>query len=188
MYSCFGLPQAHLWRTFSSRTTEFREGDGPMPEITRPIAIKAANAAPRGFPPGFPAELASCMAARTKRPLGDPFGLTIFGVNLTRLAPGAWSMIHHQHKRQDEFIYVLEGEPVLVTDAGETQLSPGMCAGFRAGGSPHHLENRGNLDALILEVGDRGGGEEVLFPNDDVRAVMGPEGHWRFTRIDGSSL
>lgn len=159
-----------------------------MPEITRPTAIKAEDASPRGLPPGFPAELASRMAARTKRPLGDPFGLTIFGVNLTRLAPGAWSMPHHQHKRQDEFIYVLEGEPVLVTDAGETQLSPGMCAGFPAGGSPHHLENRGNQDAIILEVGDRGGGEEVLFPHDDVHAVMGPEGHWRFTRTDGSSL
>ena len=128
------------------------------------------------------------MAARTKRPLGDPFGLTIFGVNLTRLAPGAWSMVHHRHKRQDEFIYVLEGEPVLVTDAGETQLSPGMCAGFPAGGSPHHLENRNDHDALILEVGDRGGDEEVLFPDDDVRAVMGPKGRWSFARMDGSPL
>ena len=74
---------------------------------------------------------------------------------------------------------VLEGEPVLVTDAGETQLSPGMCAGFPAGGSPHHLENRGTRDALILEVGDRGGDEEVLFPNHYVHAVMGPEGRSR---------
>ena len=159
-----------------------------MPEITRATAIKAADAAPRGFPPGFPAELASRMAARTKRPLGDPFGLAIFGVNLTRLASGAWSMVHHQHKRQDEFIYVLEGEPVLVTDAGETQLSPGMCAGFPAGGSPHHLENRNDRDTLILEVGDRGGDEEVLFPDDDVRAAMGPKGRWSFARMDGSPL
>ena len=159
-----------------------------MPETTRPTATKAADAAPRGFPPGFPTELASRMAARTKRPLGDPFGLTIFGVNLTRLAPGAWSMVHHRHKRQDEFIYVLEGEPVLVTDAGETQLSPGMCAGFPAGGSPHHLENRCDHDAVILEVGDRGADEEVLFPNDDVRAVMGPKGRWSFARMDGSPL
>jgi len=68
-------------------------------------------------------------------------------------------MLHHQHKRQDEFIFVLEGEPVLITDAGETQLSPGMCVGFPASGSPHHLENRGNRDAPILEVGYQGGNE-----------------------------
>jgi uncharacterized cupin superfamily protein len=80
------------------------------------------------------------------------------------------------------------GEPVLVTDAGETQLSPGMCAGFPAGGSPHHLENRSDRDALILEVGDRCGDEEVLCPNDDVRAVMGPDGRWSYTRIDDSPL
>jgi uncharacterized cupin superfamily protein len=140
-----------------------------MPDIVRPIAIRAEHASLRGLPEGFPTQLASRMAARAKRPLGDPFGLTIFGVNLTRLGPGAWSMAHHKHKRQDEFIYVLEGTPVLVTDAGETQLSPGMCAGFPAGGAAHHLENRGSSDALILEVGDRSGGEEIVCPDDDVR-------------------
>jgi uncharacterized cupin superfamily protein len=114
-------------------------------------------------------QLAPRMAGRTKRPLGDPFGLAVYGVNLTRLAPGAWSMAHHKHKRQDELIYVLEGTPVLVTDAGETQLSPGMCAGFPAGGAAHHLENRGSSDAVILEVGDRTSGEEIVCPNDDVR-------------------
>ena len=145
-----------------------------MPDIVRPIAIHAENASLRDLPDGFPTQLASRMAARTKRPLGDPFGLTVFGVNLTRLAPGAWSMVHHKHKRQDEFIYVLEGTPVLVTDAGETQLSPGMCAGFPAGGAAHHLENRGSSDVLILEVGDRTGSEEVVCPDDDVplRAVL----------------
>ena len=91
-------------------------------------------------------------------------------------------MPYHQHKRQDEFIYVLEGTPVLVTDAGETQLSSGMCAGFRAGGSPHHLENRGGEDALILEVGDRGASEEVIFPRDGIRAAANPDGGWIFTR------
>jgi uncharacterized cupin superfamily protein len=159
-----------------------------MPNVTRPIAINAADATPRGLPSGFPADLAVFMTARTKRQLGDPFGLTVFGVNLTRLAPGAWSMPHHQHRRQDEFVYVLEGTPVLVTDEGETPLSPGMCAGFPAGGSPHHLENRGTADAVILEVADRGTGEEVLFPDDDVRGVMEPSGGWRFTRKDGSPL
>ncbi|MBV9250549.1 MAG: cupin domain-containing protein, partial [Acetobacteraceae bacterium] len=116
------------------------------------------------------------------------FGLTVFGVNLTRLAPGAWSMAHHKHKRQDELIYVLEGTPVLVTDAGETQLSPGMCAGFPAGGAAHHLENRSSTDAVILEVGDRTSGEEIECPNDDVRAILEPNGGWRFAHIDGSPL
>jgi uncharacterized cupin superfamily protein len=159
-----------------------------MPELARPIAINAEDAEPRGLPPGFPIDLATHMAKRIKRPLGDPFGLTIFGMNLTRLPAGAWSMPHHQHKRQDEFIYVLEGTPVLITDAGETQLSPGMCAGFPAGGSAHHLENRGSDDAVILEVGDRGSGEEVVFPQGDARASMQPDGHWNFTRLNGSPL
>ena len=159
-----------------------------MSELARPIAINAEDAAPRGLPPGFPTDLAAHMATRIKRPLGDPFGLTIFGVNLTRLPPGAWSVPHHRHKRQDEFIYVLEGTPVLITDAGETQLSAGMCVGFPAGGTAHHLEDRGTGDAVFLEVGDRGSGEEVVFPHGDVRARMQPDGHWNFMRLDGSPL
>ena len=157
-----------------------------MPDIVRPIAIHAENASVRGLPDGFP--FARRVAGRMKRPLGDPFGLTVFGVNLTRLAPGAWSTAHHKHKCQDEFIYVLEGTPVLVTDAGETQLSPGMCAGFPAGGAAHHLENRSSSDAVILEVGDRTSGEEIVYPNDDVRAVLEPNGGWRFMHIDGAPL
>jgi uncharacterized cupin superfamily protein len=159
-----------------------------MPEVARPIAIIASDAPTKGLPAEFPAKLASRMVARSKRPLGDPFGLKTFGVNLTRLAPGAWSMVHHKHKIQDEFVYVLEGTPVLVTDAGETQLSPGMCAGFPADGPAHHLENRSISDVVILEVGDRGGGEEVVLPNDNVRAITEPNGGWRFMQIDGSSL
>ena len=158
-----------------------------MPEGT-PIAIRAVEASAHGLLPGFPSDLAARMNGRTKRPLGDLFGLKIFGVNLTRLVPGAWSMLHHQHRRQDEFIYVLEGNPVLVTDAGEIQLAPGMCAGFPAGGTAHHLENRGPSDAVILEIGDRGGPEEVVAPHDDLRAVMEPDGRWRYTRKDGSPL
>jgi uncharacterized cupin superfamily protein len=118
---------------------------------------------------------------RTKRPLGDPFGLTIFGVNLTRLAPGAWPTAHHKHNHQDEFIYVLEDTPVLVTDAGETQLLPGICAGFPAGGRPSPGESRQQL-----EVGDRTSGEEVVCPDDDVRAVQKSNGGWSFMHIDGS--
>ena len=153
-----------------------------------PVAIHAAGAPPRASATGYPADLATRVAGREKRPLGDVFRLTVFGVNLTRLAPGAWSALHHRHSKQDEFIYVVEGAPTLVTDAGETQLAPGMCAGFAAGGSPHHVENRTGADVLILEVGDRGAGDSVFYPDDDLAAVMGPDGKWRYTRKDGTAL
>ena len=80
-----------------------------MADTTRPTAIVAADTPPRARATGYPADLAARVAGRDKRPLGDRFGLSTFGVNLTRLAPGAWSALHHRHGRQDEFIYVLEG-------------------------------------------------------------------------------
>lgn len=159
-----------------------------MADTVRPVAIHAAEAPPRARATGYPADLAGRVAGREKRPLGDLFGLAMFGVNLTRLAPGAWSALHHRHSKQDEFIYVVEGAPVLVTDAGETQLAPGMCAGFAAGGSPHHLENRTGADVVILEVGDRGADDSVLYPDDDLAVAMGPDGKWRYTRKDGTAV
>ncbi len=105
-----------------------------------PAAIRAGETPPRTRVSGYPSEFLARVAGRDKRPLGDPFGLSTFGVNLTRLAPGAWSALHHRHGRSDEFIYVLEGTPTLFTDAGETLLAPGMCAGFPSGGTAHHLE------------------------------------------------
>lgn len=159
-----------------------------MPDAAPPVAIHAAEAPRRARATGYPADLAARVAGREKHPLGDLFGLTVFGVNLTRLAPGAWSALHHRHGKQDEFIYVVAGTPTLVTDAGDTQLAPGMCAGFVAGGSPHHVENRTASDVLILEVGDRGAGDSVFYPDDDLAAVMGPDGKWRYTRKDGAAL
>jgi uncharacterized cupin superfamily protein len=158
-----------------------------MPE--RLIAICAAEAPPRARPSRYPADLAAKIGAREKRPLGDLFGLKNFGVNLTRLPPGSASALRHAHARQDEFIYVLEGEPVLVTDAGETRLSAGMCAGFRAGtGDAHHLVNRGPDDAVFLEVGDRTPGESVAYPDDDLKYETGPDGRARYTRKDGTPI
>lgn len=159
-----------------------------MANASHPTAIAAADAPPRARASGYPADLAARVAGREKRPLGDLFGLGNFGVNLTRLAPGAWSALHHRHSKQDEFIYVLRGEPTLITDAGETALAAGMCAGFPAGGTPHHLENRTQSDVLILEVGDRTPGDAGFYPNDDLVAVMGPDGKWGYTRKDGSPL
>ncbi|HUN67637.1 MAG TPA: cupin domain-containing protein, partial [Burkholderiales bacterium] len=95
-----------------------------------PHSIVAADAPPRARQTGYPADMAKMVAGRSKHPLGDLFGLTNFGVNLTRLAPGAYSALRHAHAKQDEFVYILEGEPTLVTDSGETPLKPGMCAGF----------------------------------------------------------
>lgn len=151
----------------------------------RTPAILASDAPPRVKPSNYPEPFAARMAGRVKRPLGDLFGITNFGVNLTRLPPGAVSALHHRHSRQDELVYVLEGSPTLVTDAGETLLRPGMVAGFAAAGTAHHLENRTTEDCVILEVGDRTEGDEVTYPADDLQAAKGPGGDWRFTRKDG---
>jgi uncharacterized cupin superfamily protein len=127
------------------------------------------------------------MAKREKRPLGDLFGLKSFGVNLTRLSPGGESALLHQHSRQDEFVYILAGEPTLVTDIGEVILAPGMCAGFAAQGIAHQLVNRTEKDVVYLEIGDRADGDMVSYPNDDLQAVLGVDGKWKFTHKDGRS-
>src|SRR5258705_13696792 len=124
-----------------------------MSEKGKSVAIVAAEAPARAKPSNYPEPFAARMAGREKRPLGDLFGLTNFGVNLTRLAPGAASSLRHAHAKQDEFVYILEGRPTLVTNAGETELAPGICAGFKAGtGDAHHLVNRTAEDVLYLEV------------------------------------
>lgn len=158
-----------------------------MPAQQTPVAIVALDAPPRSKPSNYPEPFASRMAGREKRPLGDLFGLSNFGVNLTRLAPGAGSALRHAHSKQDEFIYVVAGHPVLVTDEGETALAPGMCAGFQAGsGNGHQLLNRTGEDVLYLEVGDRSAGDAVSYPDDDLRAVMGGDGKWQFVHKDGT--
>jgi uncharacterized cupin superfamily protein len=149
--------------------------------------IEAAAAPPRAKPSSYPEPFASLVAGRVKRPLGDLFGLRNFGVNLTRLAPGAISAVHHQHSRQDEFVYVLEGTPTLCLGTEEVALRPGMCAGFPAGGTAHHLVNRSDEDVVILEVGDRTEGDEGTYPDDDLGARFDADGKWRFTHKDGSS-
>ncbi|WP_276402222.1 cupin domain-containing protein [Leptospira levettii] len=94
-----------------------------------------------------------------------------FGVNLTRLAPGAWSALRHAHLLQDELIYILKGTPTLVTETGRFVLSPGMCAGFPAGtGNAHHLINETDDEVLYLEVGDRTSGDVASYPDDDLIA------------------
>jgi uncharacterized cupin superfamily protein len=156
-----------------------------MPMPAPPVAIIASEAPARVKSTNYPEPFASRVSGRRKHPLGDLFGLRNFGVNLTRLAPGAATALHHRHSRQDEFIYVLEGEPTLITDDGTVTLRPGMCAGFRADGPAHHLENRGVVDVAILEVGDRSAGDEVVYPDDDIAAVLGEDARWSFRRKNG---
>jgi uncharacterized cupin superfamily protein len=152
-----------------------------------PVAIAAHDAPMRAKPTNYPEPFASRMAGRQKHPLGDLFGLTNFGVNLTRLAPGAVSALRHAHTRQDEFVYVLEGHPTLRTDQGATRLAPGMCAGFRAGtGNAHCLVNETSQDVVYLEVGDRSPGDEGHYPDDDIEAVL-VDGKWSFRHKDGTS-
>ncbi len=159
----------------------------PMNERNVPVAIVAEQVPPRTRPSIYPEPFASRMHGRVKHPLGDLFGLTNFGVNLTRLAPGAGSALRHAHSRQDEFVYVLQGHPVLITDAGETPLAPGMCAGFRAGtGNAHQLLNRSNEEVVYLEVGDRSPGDSVVYPDDDLQGAL-IDGTWHFSHKDGSA-
>jgi uncharacterized cupin superfamily protein len=120
----------------------------------------------------LPAALAARVAGRGKRRLGEPFGLTQFGVNLTTLAPGAESALRHFHTHEDELVYVLAGELVLITGEGEQLLRPGMVAGFRAGSTDaHHLVNRSNAPAQYLEVGSRVAADTAVYPDDDLQWV-----------------
>jgi uncharacterized cupin superfamily protein len=154
-----------------------------------PVAIMAEDVAPRLPPTHFPPDLLRVLAGRERRVLGEVFGLRNFGVNMTRLPPGAASALRHAHLTQDEFVFVLQGEAVLVTDAGETTLRPGMCAGFPAGsGDAHHLVNRGEADVVYLEFGDRSPGDRVTYPDNDLAAEMGADGTWRYSRKDGTPL
>ena len=157
-----------------------------MTGMKYPDAIDTERATLRTKPSNYPEPFFSRMHEREKHPLGDLFGLANFGVNHTRLLPGGISALRHAHTKQDEFVYILQGTAVLVTDAGETFLTPGICAGFKAGtGNGHHLINRSDVDVVFLEVGDRTPGDEGSYPDDDLKAVL-DEGKWRFTHKDGS--
>jgi uncharacterized cupin superfamily protein len=146
----------------------------------------ADDAPPRTKASNYPEPFASQMAGRRKQPLGELFGLTNFGVNLTRLAPRAVSALRHAHTKQDEFVYILQGHPTLHTDEGRTRLSPGMCAGFKAAaGNGHRLINETRDEVIYLEVGDRTPGDEGSYPDDDLKALM-VDGKWKFVHKNGA--
>jgi uncharacterized cupin superfamily protein len=149
-----------------------------------PISAKSVSA-PEGKTI-YPEPYASLVEGRLKRKLGEFFGLTNFGVNLTHLSPGAISALAHSHLKQDEFIFVLEGSPTLILGEEEFTLNPGDCYGFKAGtGIAHQLVNRSKENVIYLEIGDRTPGDEVEYPNDDLKATQLTNGVWTLTHKDG---
>ena len=143
-----------------------------MTDTVKPPALDPAALPPRSGS-SYPAPFDEPCLEREKRALGDPLGLSQFGVNLTILAPGAWSAQRHWHKHEDEFVYVLEGEVVLISDAGEQCLTAGMAAGFPAGVEDgHHLVNRSDRPASFLEVGSRAAMEFADYPDIDMKVEM----------------
>jgi uncharacterized cupin superfamily protein len=118
----------------------------------------------------YPDAFKRVVEGRAKTALGNAVGLTQFGVNLTRIKPGSASALRHWHENEDEFVYILEGELVLVEDEGETVLKPGDCAGFKANvPNGHHLVNKSNSDALYLEIGTRAPSERAHYPDVDLK-------------------
>lgn len=135
----------------------------------------------------YPAPLRAPNENRYNRRLGNHAGLKNFGVNLTRIVPGGQSSYRHAHSRQDEFVYVLEGEVVLETDTGTQLLGAGMCAGFPAGtGDAHRFVNRSDADVLLLVAGDRSSDDVITYPDIDMHARLAADGKYVFTRKDGT--
>ena len=150
----------------------------------KPPALDPVDVAPRTGS-SYPAPFDRPCARRERRVLGDPLGLSQFGVNLLTLPPGAWSSQRHWHLEEDEFVYVLEGEVALVTDAGEQLLRAGMAAGFPAGSRDgHHLINRSDKPARLIEVGTRTAKEYAEYSDIDMKGEM-RDGAFRYLHKDG---
>lgn len=136
---------------------------------------------------GYPAPFREGQRKRWNHRLGDHGGLKNFGVNLVRVEPAGQSSARHAHTKQDEFVYIIEGEFVLVTNAGRQTVGPGTCITFPAGtGDGHHFLNLSEKDAAFLVVGDRTAGDEVTYPDIDLELKVGPDGVKAFRRKDGT--
>jgi len=150
------------------------------PTVVNPAAVEARTGS------AYPDHFKAVSEGREKKMLGHVAGLTQFGVNLTRLKPGAASALRHWHVEEDEFIYILEGEATLITDAGEQVLGPGMAAGFPAGKEDgHQLVNKTQADVLYLEIGSRHPGEQAHYPDVDLQ-MRREGGAIRFFHKDGA--
>jgi uncharacterized cupin superfamily protein len=142
------------------------------------------DSAPTRFGTGYPPPYDQACAGRKRWKLGDAAGLTQFGVNLLRLPPGQWSSQRHWHALEDEFVIVLEGEAVLVTDDGEEVLRAGDCAGFAAGEpNGHHIQNRSDTEVVLLEIGSRRPGESAAYPDIDLVLEAGAK---HYSHRDGT--
>ena len=153
-----------------------------MPKVDQLLAPEASGSR-------YPAPHDEACRNRAWRRLGEAAGLTQFGVNLLRLEPGAWSSLRHWHSHEDEFVYVLQGQVVLVTDEGEETLGAGDCAGFKAGvPNGHCLQNRAPEAAQLLIVGSRNDEDHGEYPDIDLVFTAGRySGKGEFRRKDGSS-
>jgi uncharacterized cupin superfamily protein len=153
----------------------------PTPPAFDPAEVPESNAT------SYPAPLRAANQNRHNRRLGNHAGLKNFGVNITRIVPGGQSSYRHAHSRQDEFVYVLEGEVVLETNAGAQVLGAGMCAAFPAGtGDAHRFVNRSSADVLLLVIGDRSANDEITYPDIDMHAKLGADGKYVYARKDGT--
>ena len=133
----------------------------------------------------YPAEFRAAVEGRSRQRVGNAAGLKNFGVNLTTLVPGSQSALRHWHSAQDEFVYVVQGELVLITDEGEQTLGPGEMAGFAAGvANGHHLVNRSNQPATYLEIGDHTFPDRADYPDDDLLCMPTEDGHRQFIHKD----
>ncbi|HUC62062.1 MAG TPA: cupin domain-containing protein [Alphaproteobacteria bacterium] len=158
--------------------------------MTKPLQLPALDPATvsQVESTGYPEPYRASVAGRKRRRLGDAAGLTQFGVNEAELAPGTWSSQRHWHAAEDEFVYVLDGELVLITDAGEQVLTPGMAAGFPKGKRDgHHLVNRSEKPARYLEIGTRAAEDRVEYPDIDMICVGGGRER-RYLKRDSSSF
>lgn len=135
---------------------------------------------------GYPSPFNEPCMDRVRRRLGDHFGLTDFGVNLVVLPPESWSSQRHWHTNEDEFIYIIDGTPTLITDEGETVLQPGSVAGFAAGQeNGHHLVNKTDKPVTVLEVGSRRPGDSCRYSDIDMQMVGRGQPDAKFTRRNG---
>ena len=150
-------------------------------KVFRPIDVAETNSS------GYPAPFREGQRKRWNRRLGDHGGLKNFGVNFVRVEPGGQSSARHAHTKQDEFVYIIEGEFVLVTNAGRHTVGPGTCITFPAGtGDGHHFLNLTEKDAAFLVAGDRTAGDEITYPDIDLELKAGPDGVKAFRHKDGT--
>jgi len=156
-----------------------------MPDDLRCQAVDPATLPARSGS-GYPEPFRQAVAGRVKRALGDPCGLTQFGANLVELPPGCWSSQRHWHSHEDELVYVVSGELVLVTDAGEQVMRAGMIAGFPAGEADgHHLINRSDRPATYIEIGTRIAEDEAVYSDIDMELRRRPDGGHAFVHKSG---